>query len=108
MLLKLYKAENIDDCYEPVSKKLRSKRPEEEKEALEEEMETPEEEVETPEEETEMPKQVETCFFQKEACKALCVIPKSVMEQNTAVKVALKLVVPSFSFGAAKCILGRR
>ena len=105
MLLKLYKAENIDDCYEPVSKKLRSKRPEEEKEALEEEMETPEEEVETPEEETEMPKQAETCFFQKEACKALCVIPKSV---NTAVKVALKLVVPSFSFGAAKCILGRR
>ena len=77
MLLKLSKAEDIDDCYEPVSKKLRSNRPEEEMETLEEEMETPEEEIETPEEETEMPKQAETCFFQKEeACKALRVIPQ--------------------------------
>ena len=46
-------AEAIDDCYEPVSKRLRSKRPEEEKE-------TPEEEIEIPEEETEMPEEVET------------------------------------------------
>ena len=60
VLLKLYKAEAIDDCYEPVSKKLRSKRPEEETETSEEEMETPEEEIETPEEEIEMPEQAET------------------------------------------------
>ena len=60
VLLKLFKAEAIDDCYEPVSKKLRSKRPEEETETSEEEMETPEEEIETPEEETEMPEQAET------------------------------------------------
>ena len=40
----------IDDCYEPVSKRLRSKRPEEETETPEEEIETPDEETETPEE----------------------------------------------------------
>ena len=55
MLLKIYTMAEaidlaIDDCYEPVSKKLRSKRPKEETETPEEEIETPEEETETPEE----------------------------------------------------------
>ena len=56
-------AEAIDDCYEPVSKRLRSKRPEEEIETPEEEMETPEEEIEMPEEKTEMPEKTETERF---------------------------------------------
>ena len=52
-------AEAIDDSYEPVSKRLRSKRPEEETKTPEEEIETPEEEIETPEEETETPEEAE-------------------------------------------------
>ena len=52
-------AKAIDESYEPVSKRLRSKRPEEESETPEEEIETPEEEIETPEEETETPEEAE-------------------------------------------------
>ena len=71
-----------------------------------------------PKEETETPERTETllsldglrkyeCISEKqkeEACKALRVVPQSVKEHNMTtllLQVALKSVVPSFSFGAA-------